>query len=127
MNTQIGKRLLNLLLVGCLCASLLPGTALATDAEGTTEPDGYINSIDVDAVDEAVDDVETITGEEAYTAPVSYADVESGTCGKKFDVGAGRRSADHLRDGGDGVQRLLHWLFAMVRVRPAGLHRFRCH
>ncbi|MCD8357797.1 MAG: leucine-rich repeat domain-containing protein [Oscillospiraceae bacterium] len=74
MNTRIGKKLLSLLLVGCLCVSLLPGTVVAADAEEAAEPDSYINDI-------STDDVETITEEEDYTAPVSYADVESGTCG----------------------------------------------
>ncbi|MCD7903255.1 MAG: leucine-rich repeat domain-containing protein, partial [Oscillospiraceae bacterium] len=85
MNTRIGKKLLSLMLVGCLCASLLPGTVLAANAEETAEPDSYIGDIsadDADAVDEPAENAETATVEEDYTAPVSYADVESGTCGE---------------------------------------------
>lgn len=85
MSTRIGNRLLSLfiVIVGCLCASLLPGAALAADAEETVEPDSYIGDIstgDVDTVDDPAEDAEAVTGEEVYTAPVSYTDVESGTC-----------------------------------------------
>ncbi|MCD7853287.1 MAG: leucine-rich repeat protein [Oscillospiraceae bacterium] len=82
MNKRIGNRLLSFFVVGCLCVSLLPGAALAADTEETVDPDSYISDIsadDADAVGEPADDAEPVTGEEVYTAAVSYA--TSGTCG----------------------------------------------
>ncbi|MCD7861819.1 MAG: leucine-rich repeat domain-containing protein, partial [Oscillospiraceae bacterium] len=89
MNTQIGKRLLSLLLVGCLAASLAPGVLAEEDGTAdmveVVETEAPPEAADAEAeetaelTEDAWEEIEIDAEDEVFTALVCYA--TSGTCG----------------------------------------------